>query len=157
MISDLNLDNYNYSLGNNRIAKYPKSKRDNSKLLVYKKGKLINQKFYNIDKNIPSDSSVFFNNSKVINARLIFKNKNNAKIEILVINLFNKNYQNLLFNKNKVIVEKMIKNIINIYNSNNITVVETTSIRFLESIYLVEQMINEKYKNLNIEKFLYNN
>ena len=157
MISDLNLDNYNYSLGNNRIVKSPKSKRDNSKLLVYKKGKLINQKFYNIDKNIPSDSSVFFNNSKVINVRLIFKNKNNAKIEILVINLFNKNYQNLLFNKKKVIVEKMIKNIINIYNSNNITVVETTSIRFLESIYLVEQMINEKYKNLNIEKFLYNN
>ena len=66
---------------------------------------------YNIDKNIPSDSSVFFNNSKVINAKLIFKNRNNTKIEILVINLFNKNYKNLLFNKKKVIVETMIKNI----------------------------------------------
>jgi len=98
MISNLNLDNYNYSLRNDRIAKYPKSKRDDSKLLVYKEGEFINQKFYNIDKNIPSNSSVFFNNSKVINARLIFKNRNNAKIEILVINLFNENYQNLLFN-----------------------------------------------------------
>lgn len=48
------------------------------------------------------------------------------------------------------------KNIINIYNSNNITAVGTTSMRFLESIYLVGQMINEKYNNLNIEKFLYN-
>ena len=111
MISDLNLDDYNYSLENNRIAKYPKSKRDDSKLLVYKEGKLINQKFYNIDKNIPSESSVFFNNSKVINARLIFKNRNNTKIEILIINLFNKNYQNLLFNKKKVVIETMIKNI----------------------------------------------
>ena len=46
MISDLNLDDYNYSLENNRIAKYPKSKRDDSKLLVYKEGKLINQKFH---------------------------------------------------------------------------------------------------------------
>ena len=44
MISNLNLDDYNYSLENNRIAKYPKSKRDDSKLLVYKEGKLINQK-----------------------------------------------------------------------------------------------------------------
>ena len=58
MISDLNLDDYNYSLENNRIAKYPKSKRDDSKLLVCKEGKLINQKFYNIDKNIPSDLSL---------------------------------------------------------------------------------------------------
>jgi S-adenosylmethionine:tRNA ribosyltransferase-isomerase len=111
MISNLNLDNYNYSLRNDRIAKYPKSKRDDSKLLVYKEGEFINQKFYNIDKNIPSNSSVFFNNSKVINARLIFKNRNNAKIEILVINLFNENYQNLLFNKKKVVVKTIIKNI----------------------------------------------
>jgi S-adenosylmethionine:tRNA ribosyltransferase-isomerase len=111
MISNLNLDNYNYCLRNDKIAKYHKSKRDDSKLLVYKESKFINQKFYNIDKNIPSDSSIFFNNSKVINARLIFKNRNNAKIEILVINLFNENYQNLLFNKKKVVVETIIKNI----------------------------------------------
>jgi S-adenosylmethionine:tRNA ribosyltransferase-isomerase len=63
------------------------------------------------------------------------------------INQHNMHSEVISFNK---------KNIINIYNSNNITAVGTTSMRFLESIYLVGQMINEKYNNLNIEKFLYN-
>ena len=62
MISDLNLDDYNYSLENNRIAKYPKSKRDDSKLLVYKEGKLINNKSFLVK---PDNFTIPYNSEKV--------------------------------------------------------------------------------------------
>ena len=73
MISDLNLDDYNYSLENNRIAKYPKSKRDDSKLLVYKEGKLINQKFYNIDKIYLQNLQFFLTIQKLLMLDLFLK------------------------------------------------------------------------------------
>ena len=73
MISNLNLDNYNYSLRNDKIAKYHKSKRDDSKLLVYKESKFINQKFYNIDKNIPQIRQFFLTIQKLLMLDLYLK------------------------------------------------------------------------------------
>ena len=79
-----NLDNYDYELEKKYISSYPIEKRADSKLLVYKNKKIIDSNFKQISNYLPKDSTLFFNDSKVINGRLYFKNKNGAKIEILI-------------------------------------------------------------------------
>jgi S-adenosylmethionine:tRNA ribosyltransferase-isomerase len=85
MIDDnLRLDNYDYILNKESIANYPCEKRDESKLLVYKNKKIRSSKFLNISSHIPDNSTIFLNDSRVINSRFFFLNSNNKSIEILV-------------------------------------------------------------------------
>lgn len=63
---------YNYPLPDERIAKYPLAERDQSKLLVYRDGKVSEDKFYNVGDYIVPDSLMIYNNTKVIQARLEF-------------------------------------------------------------------------------------
>ncbi|MCF6185329.1 MAG: S-adenosylmethionine:tRNA ribosyltransferase-isomerase, partial [Bacteroidales bacterium] len=74
-----------YTLPQNRIAKYPLSQRDNSKLLLYKNGKISAERFSNIVNFLPKDSFLVFNDSKVIHARLLFQKSTGANIEIFCI------------------------------------------------------------------------
>lgn len=88
MISDprhIQIENYNYELPDERIAKYPLAERDSSKLLVYKSGELIDAAFKDISEHIPQDSLMIFNNTKVIQARLQFQKETGAKIEIFCL------------------------------------------------------------------------
>ena len=79
-----NLNSYDYELDKKHISNYPVEKRADSKLLVYKNKKIIDSEFKLISNYLPKNSTLFFNDSKVINGRLYFKNKNGAKIEILI-------------------------------------------------------------------------
>ena len=79
-----NLDRYDYELDKKFISSYPLEKRENSKLLVYRDNKIVDSNFKHISDHLPKNSTLFFNDSKVLNGRLFFANKNNAKIEILV-------------------------------------------------------------------------
>ena len=79
-----NLNSYDYELDKKHISNYPVEKRSDSKLLVYKNKKIIDSDFKLISNYIPKNSTLFFNDSKVINGRLYFENKNGAKIEILI-------------------------------------------------------------------------
>lgn len=86
-INQIHLSEYWYNLPDERIAKYPLAKRDRSKLLVYK-GKLGNIKhnaFMNMAEQLPADASLFFNNTKVIPARLLFHKATGATIEIFLL------------------------------------------------------------------------
>ncbi len=87
MIPDINinLEDYNYDLPDERIAQFPLPERDKSKLLVYRDGKISESVFKNIADHIPRDSFLVFNNTKVINARLFFRKKTGAKIEIFCL------------------------------------------------------------------------
>ncbi len=81
----INIEDYNYDLPTDRIAKFPLSQRDESKLLIYKDGALSQGIFKNITKILPADSLLFFNDTKVIQARLLFFKESGAKIEIFCL------------------------------------------------------------------------
>ena len=85
MIPEIRIEDYNYPLPDERIAKYPLNERDGSKLLVYKNGNPIEEAFKNISQYIPEDSMMVFNDTKVVPARLHFQRESGAHIEIFCL------------------------------------------------------------------------
>jgi S-adenosylmethionine:tRNA ribosyltransferase-isomerase len=81
----INLKEYDYDLPSDRIAQYPASERDMSKLLVYKDCMISDDIFRNIDRHLPADSLLVFNNTRVIRARLLFRKETGAVIEIFCL------------------------------------------------------------------------
>ncbi len=84
-VQHIHIEDYNYKLPDNYIAKFPLDKRDESKLLVYEKGTISEKKFSNLPQLLPTDSLLVFNNTKVIQARLRFKKESGAHIEIFCL------------------------------------------------------------------------
>lgn len=82
LVPPIDVNDFDYHLPDDRIAVHPLPKRDDSKLLVYKNGEILHQYFYDITKHIPEKTLVYFNNSKVVNARLFFKRATGAEIEV---------------------------------------------------------------------------
>lgn len=82
---DIRIAEYNYSLPDERIARFPLEKRDESKLLLYKNGQIGESNFKNLPDYLPEKSLVIFNNTKVIQARLLFHKNTGAKIEIFCL------------------------------------------------------------------------
>ncbi len=81
----ISIEEYNYSLPDERIAKFPLEKRDESKLLLYDKNSISHSLFKNISDFLPSDALIVFNNTKVIQARIIFQKETGARIEIFCL------------------------------------------------------------------------
>jgi S-adenosylmethionine:tRNA ribosyltransferase-isomerase len=82
---DINLEDYDYYLPEDRIAQYPVKERDMSQLLVYKEKNISKDIFRNVDNYLPADSLLVFNNSKVIRARILFSKATGAAIEVLCL------------------------------------------------------------------------
>jgi S-adenosylmethionine:tRNA ribosyltransferase-isomerase len=82
---EVQIKDFTYDLPNDRIAKYPLESRDLSKLLVYQNGNITEDIYKNLDKHISENALFVFNNSKVIQARLHFKNANGGNIEIFCL------------------------------------------------------------------------
>ena len=76
---------YNYPLPDERIAKYPLAERDHSKLLVYRDGKVSEDRFYHIGDHIAPHSLLVYNNTRVIQARLEFHKSSGARIEVFCL------------------------------------------------------------------------
>ena len=85
MIPDIRIDDYNYPLPDERIAKYPLAERDSSKLLRYIDGKIDEFVFRQIPELLPSDAVMVFNDTKVVPARLHFVRPTGARIEIFCL------------------------------------------------------------------------
>jgi S-adenosylmethionine:tRNA ribosyltransferase-isomerase len=81
----LKIKDFTYTLPEERIALYPLPRRDHSKLLVYRDGKIEHHPFLSLSDHLPLDSLLFFNNTKVIPARLRFKKDTGATIEIFLL------------------------------------------------------------------------
>jgi len=84
----INIDDYSYNLPEERIALHPLLERDQSKLLVYQNGNIQHSNFSKLSDSIPPESILFFNNTKVIPARLIFTKETGAEIEIFLLDPF---------------------------------------------------------------------
>ncbi len=83
--TSLSTSDFFYHLPDEKIAKFPLSRRDQSKLLAYQNGKISHHFFYDLPQIIPSDSVLIFNDTKVIPARLSFFRRTGAEIEILLL------------------------------------------------------------------------
>lgn len=84
-VKHIKIKDYNYPLTDDRIAKYPLSERDHSKLLIYDKGEIKEDVFYNIAEYLPKDALMIFNNTKVIQARMHFRKDTGALIEVFLL------------------------------------------------------------------------
>lgn len=91
MPKEIKIEDYNYHLPTEKIAEFPAEERDKSKLLIYKDHEIREDLFCQIHNYIPENTLLVFNNSRVINARLIFQNSNGATIEIFCLEPTNKN------------------------------------------------------------------
>ena len=79
------IDEYDYLLPDERIAKYPLKKRDSSKLLVYKNDTISTHTFADIARFLPENSLLIYNNTRVIQARLEFFKTTGARIEVFCL------------------------------------------------------------------------
>ena len=81
----IRISDYNYPLPDERIAKFPIAQRDHSKLLVYRKGEVSHDVFYNLPEYLPKGALMVFNNTKVIQARMHFRKDTGALIEVFLL------------------------------------------------------------------------
>lgn len=84
----IHIQDYDYPLPNERIAKFPLKERDSSKLLVYRGGEVTESTFNHLPEFLPQGALMVFNNTKVIQARLHFRkgeNQDGALIEIFLL------------------------------------------------------------------------
>ncbi len=81
----IQIKDFNYNLPDERIAKFPLAKRDNSKLLLYRHGEVTEDVFHNIAQYLPKGALMVFNNTKVIQARLHFRKETGALIEVFLL------------------------------------------------------------------------
>ena len=84
-IKNLSIDEYDYPLPEERIAKYPLAERDASKLLVLKDNQLQASQFRHIGEFLPPKALLVFNETKVIRARLQFQKETGSHIEIFCL------------------------------------------------------------------------
>ncbi len=82
---NIKIADFTYNLPEERIAKYPLSERDKSKLLVWKEEKIEEDIFENCGDYLPQNTQLVFNNTRVIHARLFFRKETGAKIEIFCL------------------------------------------------------------------------
>mgnify|MGYP002619625415 FL=1 len=84
-IKNISIYDYTYHLPAERIAAYPLAERDASKLLVYNQGTITETAYRQIDEQLPADSLLILNNTKVVEARLHFQKPTGGVIEIFCL------------------------------------------------------------------------
>lgn len=92
----LSINDFTYDLPEEKIAKYPLVERDQSKLLIYKEGKIEENIYKNIADHLPPNSLLIFNNTKVIPARILFKKATGGIIEIFCLEPFEEEYTTVM-------------------------------------------------------------
>ena len=79
------ISDYTYDLKDEQVAKYPVEPRDTSKLLLYSDGKITEGTYRNLSDSLPENSLLVMNNTKVVEARLLFTKSTGSTIEIFCL------------------------------------------------------------------------
>jgi S-adenosylmethionine:tRNA ribosyltransferase-isomerase len=82
---DISIVDYTYNLPDEKIAKYPLTERDSSKLLVFKNGQIETSVYKKLPSFLPENTTLVFNNTKVVEARLLFEKSTGSIIEIFCL------------------------------------------------------------------------
>ena len=98
---NLKIADFTYHLPNDKIAQHPLSKRDESKLLVYKNGLISETQFKYLHEQLNTEDLVVFNDTKVVHARLLFYKESGAQIEIMCLEPFSPSDAALCFKETK--------------------------------------------------------
>ena len=78
----LSIQQFTYTLPENRIAHHPLPRREDSKLLVYGEGKIVDDTYSAIAEHLPANSLLVFNDTRVFAARLLFQKETSGVVEI---------------------------------------------------------------------------
>jgi S-adenosylmethionine:tRNA ribosyltransferase-isomerase len=79
------IEDYSYSLPEEKIAKFPLPERDASRVLIYREGNISEDIYKNIGRHLPSNSLIIFNNTKVVEARILFQKPTGGLIEVFCL------------------------------------------------------------------------
>lgn len=97
-IQNIRIEDFNYPLPDERIAKHPLAEREMCKLLTWNRGEIGETLFKDIPELLPADSMLVYNNTRVINARLRFQKPNQgAIIEVFCLEPLNPSDYGLVF------------------------------------------------------------
>ena len=96
------IKDFDYDLPHERIAEFPLQERDQSKLLLYQNGEIADDHFLNLHKYIPEESTLILNNTKVIEARILFQKLTGGVIEIFCLEPFQQAIEQSLSSTEKV-------------------------------------------------------
>lgn len=81
----ISIKDFSYVLPADRIARYPLPTRDESKLLVYQHGQIGEDRFFNLHSHLPEDAFLIFNNTRVVEARILFRKPTGGVIELFCL------------------------------------------------------------------------
>ena len=107
-IKEIRIEDFDYPLPDERIAKYPLTERDHSNLLHWQNGKIEQLHFYDLPDTLTRNDLLVYNNTKVIQARLHFQKETGAIIEIFCLEPHSPADYNLVFQENKSCVWKCL-------------------------------------------------
>jgi S-adenosylmethionine:tRNA ribosyltransferase-isomerase len=82
---NISIESFRYHLPDDRIAQFPAPNRDDAKLLVYKDGNISQTTYAHIAQVLPPGALMVFNNSRVVEARLLFQKPTGGVIEIFAL------------------------------------------------------------------------
>ena len=101
--NQISIKEYDYLLPHERIAEFPLERRDQSKLLVYQEGRITDDRFYSIGQYLPESALIIVNDTRVIEARILFQKPTGGVIEIFCLEPFEQPVEQALHNKGKVL------------------------------------------------------
>lgn len=81
----IDINDYNYELPDERIAKFPLEERTSSKLLVYDRGTITESRFASVAEYLPEGAMLVFNNTRVVRARVVMHKASGARIEVFCL------------------------------------------------------------------------
>ena len=81
----IDINDFDYPLPDERIAKFPLAERSDSQLLIYRNGEIAKSHFRSLAEHLPAGSMLVFNNTRVIRARLIMHKESGARIEVFCL------------------------------------------------------------------------
>ena len=81
----ININDFNYNLPDERIAKFPLAERSSSKLLIYDNGTIAESHFRNVAQYLPKGATLVFNNTRVVRARIVMHKDSGARIEVFCL------------------------------------------------------------------------
>src|ERR1051325_4181036 len=82
---NLSIRDFSYTLPEEKIAIYPLPDRDASRLLIYQNGKITEDIYKNLDQHLPENTLLILNETKVVEARLLFQKPTGASIELFCL------------------------------------------------------------------------
>ncbi|HZH66476.1 MAG TPA: S-adenosylmethionine:tRNA ribosyltransferase-isomerase [Flavisolibacter sp.] len=95
-LQEILIRDFTYTLPSHRIAHHPLAERAASRQLVYKSGTITDGLFFNLVHQLPADSLLIFNNTKVIEARILFQKESGGQIEIFCLEPFEQSMETAL-------------------------------------------------------------